>query len=127
MHLIKCILIYIRSKCILRCSGLFLNHIKCTLLYHIKIKSHIGTPVTVKEINRIFFCININILTRCILMHKIKILKLTVTVTNKIKQYYRYIYKPTIIRSNIILLHTCTECTSDEKVNIELFLQWSRV
>lgn len=25
------------------------------LLFHIKIKSHIGNPVTVKEINRIFF------------------------------------------------------------------------
>lgn len=95
------------------------------LLFHIKIKSHIGNPVTVKEINRIFFCININILTRYILMHKIKILKLTVTVTNKIKQYYKY--KPTIIRSNIILQHTCTICTSNEKVSIELFLQWSRV
>lgn len=57
-------------------------------------------------------------------MHKIKILKLTVTVTNKIEQYY--IYKPNIIRSNIILLHTCTICTSNEMVSIELFLQWSR-
>lgn len=54
-------------------------------------------------------------------MHKIKILKLTETVTNKIEQYY--IYKPTNIRSNIILLHTCT---SNEMVSIELFLQWSR-
>lgn len=58
-------------------------------------------------------------------MHKIKILKLTVTVTNKTEQYY--IYKPNNIRINIILLHSCTICTSDEKVNIELFLQWSRV
>lgn len=54
-------------------------------------------------------------------MHKIKILKLTVTVTNKIEQYY--IYKPTNICSNIILLHTCTR---NEMVSIELFLQWSR-
>lgn len=91
------------------------------LLFHIKIKSHIGNPVTVKEINRIFFLYKYKILTRYILMHKIKILKLTVTVTNKIEQYY--IYKPNIIRSNIILLHTCT---SDEMVSIELFLQWSR-
>lgn len=91
------------------------------LLYHIKIKSHIGNPVTVKEINRIFFLYKYKILTRYILMHKIKILKLTVTVTNKIEQYH--IYKPTNIRSNIILLHTCT---SDEMVSIELFLQWSR-
>lgn len=45
------------------------------LLFHIKIKSHIGNPVTVKEINRIFL-INIHILTSDILMHKIKILKL---------------------------------------------------
>lgn len=93
------------------------------LLFHIKIKSHIGNPVKVRDKQNIFF-INIHILTRYILMHKIKILKLTVTVTNKIEQYY--IYKPTIIRSNIILQHTCTICTSNEKVSIELFLQWSR-
>lgn len=75
LHLIKCILIYIRSKCILRCSGLFRSHIECCCVNHIKIKSHIGNPVTSTDINRIFL-INIHILTSDILMHKIKILKL---------------------------------------------------
>lgn len=94
------------------------------LLFHIKIKSHIGNPVKVRDKQNIFF-INIHILTRYILMHKIKILKLTVTVTNKIEQYYIHVhvYKLTNIRSNIILQHTCTR---SEMVSFELFLQWSR-
>lgn len=39
----------------LRCSGLFRSHIECCCVNHIKIKSHIGNPVTSTDINRIFF------------------------------------------------------------------------